>query len=629
MMDGFVAEQDDPHRLIRALRISQSPPLCDGFCVCLGPKEVSILNPALDPDLTYALAEEIGDPELFVGREEEIRRLLDWADGVKRRINKSMAILARRKKGKTAILQRFYNILYTRNDPQLIPFYYRIQEERLTKTLFAESFYRRVLSQYFAFTTRRPELVRQALSLDELKELAQSDSVVADDIRRMEDILARFPGQSWEHARDAGHRIASLKDIRIIQILDEFQYLNRYIHSDDVDRHEDLCHSYMGTAESKFSPQIVAGSYIGWLTAILGHMTARYRKWYLDGLTDEDALAAAYNYARIYRVAITDDAAAHAAEICDKDAFYIAATISNHPELKDLTTEEGIRLALALETDLEHGEIASVWFGYIWDAFDRVNDVNARKIVLYLAAHEPEERDRDQIREDLQLDMTDPELEKKLHKLVKADILANGSSNFRYRGLGDRVFAMVFRRLYSEEIERMGKPRLEADFLDDLKSLRGKLSRAKGIAAEYKVRYRLLLASYAEMPLGEIVTDASRTLLPSEDLKLGPLKSLNKESFHLDQEHRVEVDLFAPSEKEDVPDLIVEVKDWRRPLNDVAARAFIESKEKLRHHLKRPTIFMVYSENGLGEAAKELLEQAEVLILDPAKLGRCKFPSTL
>jgi len=42
-------------------------------------------------DLTYALAEEIGDPDLFVGRKKEMARLLKWADGTKRRISKSMA----------------------------------------------------------------------------------------------------------------------------------------------------------------------------------------------------------------------------------------------------------------------------------------------------------------------------------------------------------------------------------------------------------------------------------------------------------------------------------------------------------------------------------------------------------
>ncbi len=58
-------------------------------------------------DLTHALTEEIGDPDLFVGRRKEMARLMDWAAGTKRRISKSMGILSRRKKGKTALLQRF------------------------------------------------------------------------------------------------------------------------------------------------------------------------------------------------------------------------------------------------------------------------------------------------------------------------------------------------------------------------------------------------------------------------------------------------------------------------------------------------------------------------------------------
>ncbi|MCP4655332.1 MAG: ATP-binding protein, partial [bacterium] len=130
-------------------------------------------------DLTYALAEEIGDPDLFVGREQEMARLMKWAAGTKRRHSKSMGILSRRKKGKTALLQRFFNILYTKNDPRLIPFYYRIPEDSQTKSDFTEAFYRRVLTQYFAFTTRTPEWVATIHTMDELKELAASDRHVA------------------------------------------------------------------------------------------------------------------------------------------------------------------------------------------------------------------------------------------------------------------------------------------------------------------------------------------------------------------------------------------------------------------------------------------------------------------
>jgi len=69
--------------------------------------------------------------------------------------------------------------------------------------------------------------------------------------------------------------------------------MNRWIVSDDnSDRLEELCYSYMGAAESKVSPQIVAGSYIGWLGAIMLRMTGRYRERHLESLTDDDALAA-------------------------------------------------------------------------------------------------------------------------------------------------------------------------------------------------------------------------------------------------------------------------------------------------------------------------------------------------
>ena len=50
-------------------------------------------------------------------------RLMKLAEGTKRCTSGSMDILARRKKGKTALLQRFFNLLYTLRDPQLIPFY--------------------------------------------------------------------------------------------------------------------------------------------------------------------------------------------------------------------------------------------------------------------------------------------------------------------------------------------------------------------------------------------------------------------------------------------------------------------------------------------------------------------------
>ncbi len=55
--------------------------------------------------------------------------------------------------------------------------------------------------------------------------------------------------------------------------------------------------------------------------------------------------------------------------------------------------------------------------------------------------------------------MADDVIERRMHQLVKADILAEGSSNFHYRGLGDRIFAMVFRRIYARAARTVSKAR--------------------------------------------------------------------------------------------------------------------------------------------------------------------------
>ena len=571
----------------------------------------------------YPLAEEIGDPELFVGREKEMNHLLDWAERAKHRRAKSMGILSRRKKGKTALLQRFFNVLYMRNDPKLIPFYYRIPEAPQTRLDFTEMFYRRTLTQYFAFTTQTPKWIRTVLSMDTLKQLAASDPDIAEDIRDMEDMLARAPSSAWPFAQEAAHRISQAKDVRILQILDEFQYMNKYIYADEgLEKVVLLCHSYMGAAESKNSPQIVAGSYIGWLTEILRHLTARYHDWRLEGLSDAEAVEAVYTYAYAYQVPVTDETAPYIAEVCDNDPFYIAATISHRPDEKDLTTEQGVRDALTYETVTGKGDIARTWGEYLEAALDRVNDQNAHRIVLYLAKHDPEERTRTEIREDLALDMTEKELGKRLYKLVWADILAQGSSLYRYRGLGDRVFAMVYRRLYGEEIDRVGVDEIDANFKRDLASLKGKLSYQRGALAEQRVRYRLLVASLKGATLGDVVKDAESLDPDLAATRLGPFEAIRKARFYRDLEKSIEIDLHAESEAKDGTDLMIEVKDWEKePALDVARRFIEAAKTVLEGRLKKTTVILFYSESGLSEEATVLLREAGILVFDPEKLA--------
>jgi GTP-binding protein EngB required for normal cell division len=61
--------------------------------------------------MIYALKERIGDPSLFCGRKQQMALLMNWVQSIPREMAKSRALLGRRKCGKSAIMQRLFNIL--------------------------------------------------------------------------------------------------------------------------------------------------------------------------------------------------------------------------------------------------------------------------------------------------------------------------------------------------------------------------------------------------------------------------------------------------------------------------------------------------------------------------------------
>ncbi len=98
----------------------------------------------------YPLEEKIGNPDLFVGREREFRNLGKWLSKIPRKAPKSRVILARRKSGKTACVQRIFNQLWSERG-DVIPFYLDIAENKVWYLMFAREDYRAFASQYISF----------------------------------------------------------------------------------------------------------------------------------------------------------------------------------------------------------------------------------------------------------------------------------------------------------------------------------------------------------------------------------------------------------------------------------------------------------------------------------------------
>ena len=62
------------------------------------------------------MEERIGNPDLFTGRKEELAYFLKWINDIKERKSQSTAMLARRKMGKTALMERLFNITFYKDN---------------------------------------------------------------------------------------------------------------------------------------------------------------------------------------------------------------------------------------------------------------------------------------------------------------------------------------------------------------------------------------------------------------------------------------------------------------------------------------------------------------------------------
>jgi hypothetical protein len=456
--------------------------------------------------MDYAYEERIGNPDLFTGRKEELAYFLKWLDGIKERKSQSTAVMARRKMGKTALLERLFNITFFKNDG-LIPFYYEIKENDIWIVDFCQDFFLTFIYQYMAFKSRKINYLDRDKknSLEEAKKDAINEgleylTVVIENVayssrHRQVDML-------WNTVREAPKTIASSEKEFIVQMIDEFQFMNAMIYWDKEKKNlaRNLAGGYLSTAESKIAPLLVSGSWVGWLMDELNQMLpARFRYKFLKNMPEDEASEVLFKYSRFFDVPVTEGIAFSLVRISEGNPFYISSVIRSDYPGKDLTSIDGLTRTLEFETLDDQGLIKTSWMEYMAKAFPKINDRNAKNIVLHLSKYRDRDWSRDELRETLNLEMPEPDLEKKLNALVKADIINKGSSYYCYRGIDDNIFAKVFRGIYDEEIRKFGGEVIRKEYNEELKKekkryrrLLGKFNYQEGYHAEFLILNRLL-----------------------------------------------------------------------------------------------------------------------------------------
>ncbi|ETR66711.1 MAG: hypothetical protein OMM_05523 [Candidatus Magnetoglobus multicellularis str. Araruama] len=219
----------------------------------------------------------------------------------------------------------------------------------------------------------------------------------------------------WDMVIDAPRYIVEDSEDKVLHMIDEFQYINRYIFKDQncEKRIDDLAGSYLHTCEYKNAPFLVSGSWVGWLMDDPSkQLPGRFRKYPMENLPENESVETIFKYSKIFKIPVTEKSAFLMAQLTEGNPFYIDGLFSSKDRNKDFTTKQGILKTLEFETLSLDGSINNTWMEYLEVAFDKINDVYAKQMVVFLSKNRERRVGHSEIKEKLGLHMTDPELEK-------------------------------------------------------------------------------------------------------------------------------------------------------------------------------------------------------------------------
>jgi hypothetical protein len=403
----------------------------------------------------------------------------------------------------------------------------------------------------------------------------------------------------WDRAREAPCTIAKHKDERVLQMIDEFQFINRYIYWDKekTRKASNLAGSYLHTAERKNAPLLVSGSWVGWLIDDLSKMLpGRFILEDLNNMPKHEAIEMALNYSAIMQIPINYETACIMAELTEGSPFYMGSLFQSPYEDKDFSTEKGILEVLDFETFDKRGSIRGTWMEYIGSAIDMINDKNGKKIILYIC--KKGELTRAEIKKDLNLETEDHELEKRLKALVKADIIEQGTSNFICQAVKDNIFDKVFRGVYQKEIDGFTPDKIKLEYRELYKKSMGKFNKYKGEFSEYVIMNHLKHRAYKQ---NDLYVSMIHNL--PEDFSFVEYDTIWSYTASPVHKKNIQIDVFARAQ-DDQYTLIGEVKNRKAKFSLKEAKEFFnKATEVKKMENVDKALFFVFSAGGFYKNA--------------------------
>ncbi|MDM8532149.1 hypothetical protein QUF63_13335 [Anaerolineales bacterium HSG25] len=410
--------------------------------------------------IKFPIKERIGAPSDLIGRVEELEYLYGWINRIPRGLSKSTAFLGRRKVGKSLILERLYNIVYS-EQKGIIPFYYEFSEGRRKGKEFYSDFIIRFYMQVVGYYTRDISWIRGAVLrerkitdietiIEKVMPLSfQNKKIVLDKLESSLGMLKRdYPQYEYvlsAVAVPAGFATTPNVTDRVVQMIDEFQYLNMHIDAGEEDK---PCKAYMSTAERREAPLLITGSLMGVVSEeLMRWLPQRFSNFFVPKMKAEEAREMTLNYGQLYGYDITPGIAEYVVYVTNGVPGRIVELLPPKMGKPPINSIDDVDTALEYEVSLR-GTIKYDWDEYLSMAMKRLNDVNMRRITYFLCRNEGTWYYPSALKTAMSLDIDDQQLRKELDILFKYDIIDMDSG--RYGGVFDRTLKKVLMKNYGE-----------------------------------------------------------------------------------------------------------------------------------------------------------------------------------
>ncbi len=563
------------------------------------------------PEHITPLEDLVGDR--FVNRHEELRLCRRWVERIPLDHLNSWALAGRRRTGKTAILVKFFNHLFDKQD-RVVPIFitfarYVRRPEPITYYDFAKEYFGSYLRCYLAFRYRKPSFVREAVEIGESVKLAHEmkDALaiklcdIYEELRIQTDPAAGYSLAQWVINFPKGY--AATHDMPTAIIIDEFQVLtNVYDPLQHV--HHDLTDSFQWASETHWAPLLLSGSAVSLLVdaAFGGMLSGRIRPRHLRPLTREYAHDLVFRLGKQYQISITEAFAEAVYQLTGGYPYSIKTLLSSHTaEVAEFPSLEALEQVMQFELEHIDGALA---VHYEWE-FRKYSEVlnsgqTTRKVMFWVTKFPDEQIDVERVAKEVGVSVD--EVRDSLEKLVQVDLVTRSGWTL-FNGPDDPMLRRYVRYHYYREIEGLKPAEAMKDWKLEYKRLQGRMNNFWGEVAEVYVEAVMLAFDGREVDGMTHFNIAGTVTLPK-------FKTIERRGGIVKQGIPFEIDLTAIA-PESV--WIVQVKYTQDPIGAETIRTFLQQTETVITTEGYTNVTRWYfSKKGYRPDAVKELEQAGI-----------------